>query len=331
MLDKFLINIVAGGGVIRQKPKVAKKKQAEKGARKGLEAVVSDCKKEQDLRTLYIRFKTDSLPAKEEDVRALHPKVVQVRISRQAWKAEKTAFSFCFVEFGSEKECEEAKQALSEKEFNGGSLYVDFVGAKSKGGASKKSPSKAQMPINPTRLFVSGAHGLTSSKLKELFPTCLKAEVPQRSKKKLGAMFGFVQFSSPADAKAAFEASKDLVHGGAPLQVLFSRMDKNKKPSSPEKESSKSPKAEKRARKGKKTNEEKGPSKKAKKEDVPAKDEEDEEASDSEVENDGESAEEDEDAEKSNDEGGEVGEEEEEDEDEADSDVENDADSSDDE
>ena len=53
-----------------------------------------------------------------------------------------------------------------------------------------------------------------------MFPKCSGAELPLRSIRKK-CPFGFVQFSNPGDAKAAFDAAKDLVVAGRHITVLY--------------------------------------------------------------------------------------------------------------
>merc|ERR1711971_1474827 len=66
------------------------------------------------------------------------------------------------------------------------------------------------------------ANGVTKTNLKEMFPKCSNTDIPVRGKKK-GTAYGFVQFSSPADAKAAFDAAQDLEVAGHPITVLFAK------------------------------------------------------------------------------------------------------------
>merc|ERR1712226_793499 len=103
----------------------------------------------------------------------------------------------------------------------GKEVYVDFVGENS---TNKKKSAKAKGGLNPTRLFICGlAPGVTKTNLKEMFPKASHADIPQRSKKK-GTSYGFVQFASPGDAKAAFDAAKDLSIAGHKITVLFAKM-----------------------------------------------------------------------------------------------------------
>eukprot|EP00094_Tigriopus_californicus_P001109 TCALIF_01073-PA protein Name:"Similar to NCL Nucleolin (Gallus gallus)" AED:0.00 eAED:0.00 QI:202/1/0.5/1/1/1/2/0/355 len=182
-------------------------------------------KADRDARTLYVAFKADKLPTTIEEIEKLHPDIKLVRILRQSKKANST-IRYCFMEFASEKVCEKAKTVLSLKEYNGGRLAVDFVGAKSK---IQRGPKSAMRPVNPTKLFVSGlAKGLTEDKLRELFPKASRTIIPARSVRK-GSTFGFAQFNNPAEAKEAFNASQNLEFDGHHLTVLFARMDKAKK------------------------------------------------------------------------------------------------------
>merc|ERR1712168_1135945 len=60
------------------------------------------------------------------------------------------------------------------------------------------------------------------------FPKAAHADIPQKSKKK-GSSYGFVQFSTPADAKAAFDAAQDLTINNHKITVLFAKGEKEKK------------------------------------------------------------------------------------------------------
>merc|ERR1711970_1251337 len=111
-------------------------------------------------------------------------------------------------------------------QYKGKEVYVDFVGENS---TNKKKSAKAKGGLNPTRLFVCGlAKGIDKRNLKEMFPKAAHADIPQKSKKK-GSSYGFVQFSTPADAKAAFDAAQDLTINNHKITVLFAKGEKEKK------------------------------------------------------------------------------------------------------
>merc|ERR1712141_447871 len=154
-----------------------------------------------------------------------------VRVPRQA----KKKLSFAFFEFSSEAKCEEAKIALGTNK----SIYVDYVGTKSKNGGKQKEQrggkGKNKQQINPTRLFITGLfEGMTEEKLKQLFPKCSSANIPKGSVRK-GTVYGFVQFNNPSDAKSAFDAAKKLTvqtnegKGGQHITVLYANRNKIKK------------------------------------------------------------------------------------------------------
>ena len=66
---------------------------------------------------------------------------------------------------------------------------------------------------------------MTEDKLEKLFPKCSYATIPKGSIRK-GTPYGFVQFSSPADAKAAFDAAQKLSKGdsnGQHITVLYAK------------------------------------------------------------------------------------------------------------
>jgi len=220
-----------------KKPKPISKKKKEQ-IKKAREALASgelasedkDRRIERDSRTLYLRFKDkENLPANKEAVRAMHKDIQTVRLPRQAQKR----VLFAFAEFGTEEKCEEAKISLA-KDSN---LYVDYVGLKSKNGGKTKderiAASKKKKQINPTRLFITGLmQGMTEEKLKQLFPKCSSANIPKGSIRK-GTLYGFVQFSNPADAKSAFEAAKKLTvqtqegDGSQRITVLYATATKH--------------------------------------------------------------------------------------------------------
>ena len=180
---------------------------------------------QRDSRSLYIRFTQNSLPTDPDQIKKLHSDIKFVRTPRLDLKGRK-GISYAFVEFGSESECKVAKNKLATTQFNGSELYVDFVGEKSQTKKSRDAKDKSQ--FNPTRLFISGlAHGVTKSNLKGMFPKCASAEIPRVGKKK-GSAYGFIQFSSPSDAKAAFDAAQNLEVNGHPITVLFAKRTSQK-------------------------------------------------------------------------------------------------------
>ena len=134
--------------------------------------------------------------------------------------------SFAFLEFGTAEECIAAKKELSNTKLKEKKVYVDFVGENSN--AKKKAKCKEQAQLNPTRLFIGNlGHGVDKKKLQEKFPKADSACIPQKSKKK-GTTYGFVQFSSPAEAKAAFDASQNITIDQHKITVLFAKMSELK-------------------------------------------------------------------------------------------------------
>jgi len=199
------------------KPVSKKKQEAIKAARMALATgkIASDEKERRlasDLRTLYVRFKAE-VPSDEGQVRQRldnHPEIKFIRIPRQNQKN----IRYVFVEFGSEAQCEKAKELLTTGPKAKDGLYIDYVGVKSKQGgkpaAAAEKGKRGKRPINPTRLFIKGlVEGLTEEKLKQLFPKAIQTSIPKMAVRK-GSKFGYVQFENPADAKAAFDASQKL-------------------------------------------------------------------------------------------------------------------------
>jgi len=176
-----------------------------------------------DARTLQIRFFKD-FPKTAEDIKELHPNIKFVRKPHMAGK-DKDGIKWALVEFEGPEECKAAKTNLETTHFKGNEVHVKFVrSAKSKGGP------------DPTRLFVSGlAKGTDEGNLKEMFPKAAHADIPHKSKKK-GSSYGFVQFSNPADAKAALDAAQDLTINNFKITVLFANKGKREKKNKENKE-----------------------------------------------------------------------------------------------
>jgi len=218
-----------------ERPKKKVSKEADKAARMAIGSgdLAKDevtRKKEQDARTLYIRFgDKESLPTSADEIKALHSDIKFVRTPRMAVKSTND-IRYAFLEFGSAEECKAARGRLATTQYKGKELIVDFVGEASKNKSQKgKAEDKAPSRLNPTRLFICGlAPGVSKTNLKEMFPKASHADIPANSKKK-GTSYGFVQFSSPGDAKAAFDAAKGLSIGGHKITVLFAKIT-DKKP-----------------------------------------------------------------------------------------------------
>ena len=80
-----------------------------------------------------------------------HPEIKFVRIPRQNQKNRNVRWAF--VEFGSEAQCEAAKETLTKGAEAKDELYVDFVGVKSKSGGkpTQERGKRGKTPINPNR------------------------------------------------------------------------------------------------------------------------------------------------------------------------------------
>jgi len=211
-----------------RRPKKKAQQSADAAARSAIangEAMKDEIarKTAQDARTLYIRFSEPAYPKTADEVKELHSDIKFVRTPRVSAKG-KDGIGYAFLEFGNPEECKAAKNKLSTKQFKGKELYVDFVGENSKG----KKAAKPKANLNPTRLFVVGLNkGITKTHLKEMFPKAANASIPPRSKQK-GTSFGFVQFSNPADAKAAFDAAQDLTINNHKISVFFAKVTDKK-------------------------------------------------------------------------------------------------------
>ena len=182
-------------------------------------------KSERDLRTLYVRFGNNAGPKNISEIYKLDKTIKIARVPRQGKAKAEKCIKYCFVEFSDEAACELAKDKLASNPNH----YVDFVGVKSKSQKGNTGNLK-KMPINPTRLMVSGlTDEISEDKLRKLFPKCVKAEIPKKVAEKEGR-YGFVQFNNPADAKSAFDAANklkvDSPEGPTHFSVLYARVNK---------------------------------------------------------------------------------------------------------
>jgi len=169
-----------------------------------------------DAKTLQIRFFED-FPKTADDIKELHSDIKFVRTQRMAGKA-KDGISCAVVEFEDPEECKAAKNKLATTQYKGNEVYVDFV-----------ESSTAKGGLDPIRLFVCGLpEGIDERNLKEKFPKAAHVDIPSKSKKK-GSSYGFVQFSNPGDAKAAFDAAQDLTINDFKITVLFAKQKKKER------------------------------------------------------------------------------------------------------
>jgi len=176
-----------------------------------------------DARSLRIRFVKD-FPKTADEIKELHSDIKYVRTLRIGGK-KKDGINCALVEFEGPEECKAAKIKLATTQFKGNEVYVDFVTS----GKAKKGG------LDPTRLYVCGlAEGFEERNLKEMFPKAMHADIPFKSKKR-GSSYGFVLFSNPTDAKAAFDAAQDLTIDNLKITVLFAKAKKENKESSGEK------------------------------------------------------------------------------------------------
>jgi len=172
------------------------------------------CKADQDARTLFIRF-SQKQPETGDEIKKLYPNVHFVRTIVR----NKAGIDYAFIEFENVDECIAAKNKLIIMGLKGKEVFVDIVGDSSN--ARKKPRVKDQVPQNPNRLFICNLpQGVKRTKLQELFPTAVTVSIPQRSKKN-GFVYGFVQFRSPAEAKAALDASQDAIIANQKITVLL--------------------------------------------------------------------------------------------------------------
>merc|ERR1719431_84846 len=129
------------------------------------------------------------LPADDEEIKALHSDIRHVNTPKTGNN------SFAFIEFGNEDQCVAAKDDLSNTNFNGSKLIVDFVGAKSSRNKNKSEFifDDAMLAENNARLAAKDVRTLFVKFTSDTLPTDIRnAKTP--SLKDGQFSFPFIEF-----------------------------------------------------------------------------------------------------------------------------------------
>ncbi|KAK2181905.1 hypothetical protein NP493_370g06036 [Ridgeia piscesae] len=142
---------------------------------------------------------------------------------------------FAFVEFHTEADVDTAMEEKQGADVGGRSLFLDYTGSKSKG--AKKSGSFGGAPqqrksfgeAGKTKvLFVKNlSFNLTKESLQEAFDGATTARIATFPDTGKPRGFGFVEFDSPSDATAAFEAMNGTELDGRELKLDYATEQQN--------------------------------------------------------------------------------------------------------
>ncbi|KAM3932094.1 nucleolin isoform 3-T3 [Leptodactylus fuscus] len=151
--------------------------------------------------------------ATEEILQEVFEKATSIRIPQNNTGRPK---GFAFVEFSSVEEAKEALDTLNNTEIEGRSIRIEI----SQGGGPQGGGRAAQSKT----LFVKGlSEDTTEETLKDAFDGSVNARIVTDRDTGTSKGFGFVDFSSTEDAKAAMEAMEDGEIDGSKVTLDFAK------------------------------------------------------------------------------------------------------------
>ncbi|KAJ8318182.1 hypothetical protein KUTeg_003273 [Tegillarca granosa] len=195
-----------------QKEKQENKFQDKRDKRKSFES--------QDEKTLFVKNLPES--ATEDSIKGFFPDAEEVRLPRKPDNSHK---GFAYIVFKDKSKVEEVMNDKQGADFDGSALYLDFSGKKSKfqspgfGGDKRKSTGEA----GKTKvLFVKNlSFDTDENALQEAFEGCSSARIARFQDTNKHRGFGFVEFDSAEDAKAAHDKMQGQNIDGREVFVDF--------------------------------------------------------------------------------------------------------------
>ncbi|GMR50578.1 hypothetical protein PMAYCL1PPCAC_20773, partial [Pristionchus mayeri] len=201
----------------KEEPKAAAKKEEPAAAPKrkiDVSEVVSDQERrreEEHKKTLFVKGFDRSFD--EEKLKKLHALIIGVR--RRSNKS-----NFAWVIFASEANANKAYPELSKIK----GLTVDYCGQKSKAHMALIEAKSTERPIDPTLLCVRGISGeIKPEELKTIFKAATDVKIPNVPKSIRGKTdrYALIRFENEAEAKAVFDANKNLKINGSQATVMY--------------------------------------------------------------------------------------------------------------
>ncbi|KAM8954263.1 nucleolin isoform 2-T2 [Pelodytes ibericus] len=155
-----------------------------------------------------------SYNATEESLQEVFEKATSIRIPQNNQGRPK---GFAFVEFSTMEEAKEAMDTLNNTEIEGRTVRLEFsTGGGPQGGRAASQQTKT--------LFVKGlSEDTTEETLKEAFDGSVNARIVTDRDTGASKGFGFVDFSSAEDAKAAKDAMEDGEIDGSKVTLDFAK------------------------------------------------------------------------------------------------------------
>ncbi|XP_066461264.1 nucleolin-like isoform X2 [Eleutherodactylus coqui] len=173
------------------------------GCRRGL--VGDDCK--------VLAVRNLAVSATEDRLQEVFEKAISIKISQNK---QGKPMGYAFVEFSSAEEAKEALESYNATEIAGRSILIEFSqGVDSQGG-------KGSTPLKT--LYVRGlSEDTTEETLREAFGGSVSARIVTDKDTGASLGFGFVEFSTAEDAKAAKEAMEDGEIDGNKVTLDFAK------------------------------------------------------------------------------------------------------------
>ncbi|KAL6469533.1 hypothetical protein MHYP_G00230570 [Metynnis hypsauchen] len=151
--------------------------------------------------------------ATEDSLQSVFEKAVGIRIPQNNGRAK----GYAFVEFESTEDAKEALDSCNNTEVEGRTIRLEFSQSRGDGGGKGSS--------GPTKtLFVKGlSEDATEQMLRDSFEGAVSARIATDKETGSSKGFGFVEFDSEEDCKAAKEAMEDGEVEGSRVTLEYAR------------------------------------------------------------------------------------------------------------
>ncbi|XP_026546401.1 nucleolin isoform X1 [Notechis scutatus] len=159
-----------------------------------------------------------SYDATEESLQEVFEKASAIRIPQNNQGRPK---GYAFVDFATAEDAKEAMNSCNNTEIEGRTIRLEFSNS---GGQNRNTNMKGGFSQQSKTLFVKGlSEETTEETLRESFDSCIGARIVTDRDTGSSKGFGFVDFSSTEDAKAAKEAMEDGEIDGNKVTLDFAK------------------------------------------------------------------------------------------------------------
>ncbi|XP_070609902.1 nucleolin isoform X2 [Erythrolamprus reginae] len=159
-----------------------------------------------------------SYDATEESLQEVFEKASAIRVPQNNQGRPK---GYAFVDFATAEDAKEAMDSCNNTEIEGRAIRLEFSNS---GGQSRNANTKGGFSQQSKTLFVKGlSEETTEETLRESFDSCIGARIVTDRDTGSSKGFGFVDFSTTEDAKAAKEAMEDGEIDGNKVTLDFAK------------------------------------------------------------------------------------------------------------